>query len=60
MRLRLVLPSSTITPLAIASSTLATIIRTPSRLTQLSRVERTSGKSKPVSTCSTGNGIFAG
>ena len=37
-RLRLVLPSSTTTPLAIASSTLATISRTPSRLTQLSRV----------------------
>ena len=59
-RLRLVLPSSTTTPLAIASSTEATTSRTPSRLTQLSRQLSTSGKSKPVSTCRTGNGIFAG
>ena len=42
---RLVLPSSTTTPLAIASSTLATIRRAPRRFTQLSRQARTSGKS---------------
>ena len=32
----------------------------PRRLTQLSRVSRTSGKSSPVSTWSSGNGILAG
>ena len=60
MRLRLVLPSSTMTPFLMASSTLATTRRTPRRLTQESRQESTSGKSKPVSTWRTGNGIFAG
>jgi hypothetical protein len=44
-RLRLVLPSSTTMPFLIASSTLATTRRTPRRLTQESRQERTSGKS---------------
>ena len=60
IRLRLVLPSSMTTPCVMASSMLATTSRTPRRLTQLSRVSRTSGKSRPVSICSSGNGILAG
>ena len=55
-----VLGSSTTMPSLIAWSTDATIIRTPRCLIHASRVASTSGKSNPVSTCSTGNGILAG
>ncbi|CAB4695460.1 unannotated protein [freshwater metagenome] len=60
IRFRLVFPSSTTTPSAIASSIEATTNRTPNRSTHRSRVTVTSSKSRPVSICRIGNGIFAG
>ena len=52
--------SSTTRPASIESCTDATTSRTPSSATRRSRKSITSAKLCPVSTCMTGNGIFAG